>query len=63
MGSRTGLDDMENRKFLLLSGLELRLLGRQARSQSLYRLRHPDLEIAKKVLLKCVKIPNICEGG
>jgi hypothetical protein len=29
---RAGLDDLENRKFLSLPGLELRPLGRQARS-------------------------------
>jgi hypothetical protein len=38
---RTGLDDVEKRKFLTLSGLELRTLGLPARSQSLYRLRYP----------------------
>jgi hypothetical protein len=38
MGPRAGLDDMEKRKFLTLSGLELRPLGCPARSQSLYRL-------------------------
>jgi hypothetical protein len=38
---RAGLDDMENRKFLNLPGLELRPLGRPARSESLYRLRYP----------------------
>jgi hypothetical protein len=37
---RAGLDDVEKRKFLTLPGLELRPLGRQARSQSLYRLRY-----------------------
>jgi hypothetical protein len=36
---RAGLDDVEKRKFLTLSGLELRPLSRPARSQSLYRLR------------------------
>jgi hypothetical protein len=36
VGPRTGLDDLEERKFLTLSGLELRFLGRPARSQSLY---------------------------
>jgi hypothetical protein len=41
VGPRTGLDDMEKRKFLPLPGLELRLLGRPTRSQSLYRLSHP----------------------
>jgi hypothetical protein len=35
---RAGLDDVEKRKFLTLSGLELRLLGRPARSQSLFFL-------------------------
>jgi hypothetical protein len=35
-----GLNDVEKRKFLTLPGLELRLLGRPARNQSLYRLRH-----------------------
>jgi hypothetical protein len=38
---RSGLDDVEKRKFLTLPGLELRPLGRPARSQSLYRLRYP----------------------
>jgi hypothetical protein len=33
---RTGLDDVEKRKFLTLPGLELRPLGRPAHSQSLY---------------------------
>jgi hypothetical protein len=39
MGPRSGLDDMEKRKFLTVPGLELRSLGRPARSQSLYRLK------------------------
>jgi hypothetical protein len=38
---RVGLDDVEKRKFLTLPGLELRNLGRPARSQSIYRLRYP----------------------
>jgi hypothetical protein len=38
---RAGLDDVENRKLLILPGLELRPLGRPTRSQSLYRLRFP----------------------
>jgi hypothetical protein len=38
---RGGLDDVEKRKFFILPGLELRLLGRPARSQSLYRLSYP----------------------
>jgi hypothetical protein len=40
---RAGLENVEKRKFLTLPGLELRLLGRPVRSQSLYRLRYPDL--------------------
>jgi hypothetical protein len=38
---RIGLDDMEEREFLTLQGLDLRPLGQSARSQSLYRLRYP----------------------
>jgi hypothetical protein len=38
---RAGLDDLEDRKFLALPGLELRPLCRPARSQSLYRLSYP----------------------
>jgi hypothetical protein len=38
---RAGLDDVEKRNHLTLPGLELRSLGRRARSQSLYRLRYP----------------------
>jgi hypothetical protein len=41
VGPRTGLDEMEKRKFLALPGLEIRPLSRQARSQLLYRLRYP----------------------
>jgi hypothetical protein len=40
VGPKAGLDDMEERKFLPILGLELRPLGRPARSQSLYRLRY-----------------------
>jgi hypothetical protein len=38
---RSGLDDVEMRKFLTLPELKLRTLGHPARSQSLYRLRYP----------------------
>jgi hypothetical protein len=38
---RADVDDMEKSKFLPQPGLELRPLGRPARSQSLYRLRYP----------------------
>jgi hypothetical protein len=39
MGPRASLEDMEERKFLTLPGLELRPLAHPARSQSLSRLR------------------------
>jgi hypothetical protein len=44
---RAGLDDVEKKKFLTVPGLELRPLGRPARSQLLYRLRCrlPQFEI------------------
>jgi hypothetical protein len=35
VGPRTGLDEVEKRKFLTLPGLEFRTLGRPARSHSL----------------------------
>jgi hypothetical protein len=38
LDSRAGLDDLEKKKFLILTGLELRPLGRPTRRQSLYRL-------------------------
>jgi hypothetical protein len=41
MHPRYGLDDLEKIKYLTLQGLELRLLGRPAGSQSLYQLSHP----------------------
>jgi hypothetical protein len=37
---RAGLEDLEKRNFLTLPGLELRHLGRPARSRSLYRLSY-----------------------
>jgi hypothetical protein len=40
LGPRASLDDVKERKFLILPGLELRPLSRPARSQSLYRLRY-----------------------
>jgi hypothetical protein len=46
---RAGLEDVEKRKFLTLPELELRPLGRSARSQSLYRLRYPGLETGGRV--------------
>jgi hypothetical protein len=41
------LDDVERRKFLILPGLELRPLGRPARSRSLYQLSYPGSHIIK----------------
>jgi hypothetical protein len=38
---RAGLDDVEKRKFLTLPELELQLLCRPVRKQSLYGLRYP----------------------
>jgi hypothetical protein len=38
VGPRTGLDDLEDRKFVTLPGLKLQLLRSPAHSQSLYRL-------------------------
>jgi hypothetical protein len=51
---RAGLDDLERRKFFTLLGLELRHLGRLARSQSLYRLSYPGslLKISTKIIHK-----------
>jgi hypothetical protein len=46
MGSRTGPDEVNSKKILPLPGLELRPLGRPARSQSLYRLRYHDFLIS-----------------
>jgi hypothetical protein len=41
VGPGVGLDDVEKRKFFTLPGLELRPLGRPARSLWLYRRRCP----------------------
>jgi hypothetical protein len=38
---RADLEEMKKGKLLTLPGLELRHIGRPARSQSLYRLRYP----------------------
>jgi hypothetical protein len=42
---RAGLDDVEKRKFLTLTGLELQSLGRPARRKSLYPLSDPGSHI------------------
>jgi hypothetical protein len=41
VGHRTGLDNLEKRKFFTISGLELLPLYLPARSQSLYPLSYP----------------------
>jgi hypothetical protein len=51
VGPRTGLDDVEKRKILTLPGLEICPLARPPRSQSLYRLRYPDLKISHVYVL------------
>jgi hypothetical protein len=47
---RADVDDVENRKFWTLTGLELRLLARPARSYSLYRLHYPGSKKARKLI-------------
>jgi hypothetical protein len=47
---RAGLDDFEKRKFLNLSGVELRPFGRPARSQSLYRLRYLEASTVQRTV-------------
>jgi hypothetical protein len=62
VGPRTGLGDMEKRKFLTLKGLELRPLSRPTRSQSLYRLRYPGQ--TRGAIHNIVKfIKNKANGG
>jgi hypothetical protein len=51
-----GLDDVEKRKFLTIPGLELRPLGRQARSQLLYRL---SLSLSLSLSLDLVLRPTV----
>jgi hypothetical protein len=48
VGPKAGLDDLEQRKFLNLPGLELRHLGFPARRQSQYRLRSPGSHFHRK---------------
>jgi hypothetical protein len=45
VGSRAGMDDVERRKILTLSGLEVQYLGQPAHSQSLYQLHYPGSPI------------------
>jgi hypothetical protein len=65
VGPRTGLDDVERRKFLTLPGLEFHPLGRPARSQSLYRLSYPGSTVQHKMyviilgdMMKAAVYPN-----
>jgi hypothetical protein len=54
--ARAGLDDVDKRKFLALPGLELRPVGRPARSQSLYKLfRRATLKKPNDILSKDTK--------
>jgi hypothetical protein len=53
---RTGLNDVERRNILPLSGPELRPFDRPALSQPLYRLGYPGSEGIQKKL-------NICSGN
>jgi hypothetical protein len=58
LNPRAGLNDMEKWKFFTLPGLELRSLGRPARSQSLYRLRYPGFKqssVRKKILMEAAE--------
>jgi hypothetical protein len=55
VGPRAGLDDLEKRKFLTLPGLELRPLGRPARSQWLYRLSYPGTRDRRLINLFSVR--------
>jgi hypothetical protein len=59
-GHTAGLDDVEKRKFLNLPGLELRPLGRPARSQSLYQLRYPRSHEHPRIVLKIRLWPLPC---
>jgi hypothetical protein len=43
---RDELDGVEKGKFLIVAGLELRSLGRPARSPLVHRLRHPCSKVA-----------------
>jgi hypothetical protein len=53
---RAGLDDVEKRKFLILPALELRPVGRPARSQSLYRLRYLGYTLRSIIIITIIII-------
>jgi hypothetical protein len=59
-----GLDDVEERKFLTLPGLEIRPLGRPARSQSLHWLRQKqNLELQNMNIFKRKQISYVRNGN
>jgi hypothetical protein len=62
-----GLDDLEERKFLILPGLEFRPLGRAARNQSLYRLSYPGSSVgnstAERLRALSSEMPGILGAG
>jgi hypothetical protein len=60
--NRAGLDDVKKTEFLTLPGLELRPLGRPARSQSLYRLRYPPSKTVP-VLSEASRNENTSRNG
>jgi hypothetical protein len=60
VGPRAGMDEMEKTKFFILPGLELRLLGRPARSQSLYRLRYPGSYLYKYIYIYIYICGYVC---
>jgi hypothetical protein len=59
VGPRTGLDNVEKRKFLPLLGLELRFLGCPARSQSLYQKSYHASYYSKFQLYNTFRLPSI----
>jgi hypothetical protein len=60
---RAGPDILEKRKVLTLPGLELLLLGRPARIQSLYRLRSPSPVLKSLYLFVCSDLSTAkCTG-
>jgi hypothetical protein len=50
MDPRAGLNDVENRKFLTLPGLELPPFGLPTRIQLLYRLHYPGSHLKTDIL-------------
>jgi hypothetical protein len=59
VGPRTDLDDVEKRKFLTLRRLEVRPLGRPARSQ--YRLSYPGSQKGDKANKKVKRMKELQE--